>query len=348
MATTEETLAVAAATRARLASATLAQEVAITRAWVEAWERVMPEIRDSLADILARYQAGDRIPRSVIARDVRLRAALRQIRDTLRALAEDTTDSVARATQTEVALAAPDLARLAGTQVPPGVTLPVTLPAPDALDAIVTRTAQRVHSQNWALGSWAEKRMKQELVRGIAVGENPRRTARRMLAGAEGRFDGGLGRALTIARTETLDAYRAASTHAAKANADLLAGRRWAAKLDARTCPSCIGLHGRMFPVDADGPQDHPNGRCAFIDVTKSWADLGFDGIEEPEPVWEDRDEWWDNLDERTQRTILGPARADLLAAGDVRWEDLTHLTDNPGWRPAFGVKPLGQLHGAH
>lgn len=343
MATTEETLLVAAATRNRLINATTVQEVAITRAWLAAWDTLSVEVREAIEDVMARYKRGERVPRSVLQKEARLRAALAQALATLRTIAEDTADAGAAAAAAQVGEVGPDLERVVASQLPAGHTLPVVHAAPDALDAIVMRTRQRIHAQSWALSKQSVAAMRAELVRGVAVGDNPRTTARRILARTQGRFEGGLGRAMTIARTETLDAYRAASRITSEANTDVLAGRRWTAELGARTCAICIGKHGRIYPPGTDGPWDHPNGRCCFTDVTKSWRELGID-LDEPEPVWKDRDAWWDNLTADAQNRLIGPGRAELLRTGAVTWDDLSVRVDNPGWRPSFRLRPLDDL----
>lgn len=344
MAITDETLLIAATTRARLINATKAQEVALARAWADAWDLLSPEIMASLLELMAQYATKGRIPRSVVAKDVRLRRAIAQLSATLREIARAGGEAVAALVPAEVLAAGPDLQASVDTQLPPGRTVPVVHPAPDALDAIVMRTQQRIHSQYKALSTDSVRAMKTELIRGIAVGDNPRTTARRIMNRTQGRFEGGLSRAMAIARTETLDAYRAASTAASAANTEVLAGRRWTAALGPRTCPICISKHGRIYPPGTDGPYDHVNGRCCFTDVTKSWSELGFDGIDEPAPIWTDRNAWWDALTPSAQASLVGKGRAELLAAGRVRWESLTELQQNVGWRPTFRLKPLQEL----
>ncbi|RII41884.1 phage head morphogenesis protein [Galactobacter valiniphilus] len=344
MAITEDTLRVAAATRARLINATREQELAITRAWADAWDLISPELLASLLDLMVRYAQDGRVPRHAVAKDARLRAALAQVRATIKEVAKTTGESAAAIIPAEVSAAGPDLEASVRTQLPAGSTLPVAHPAPDALDAIVMRTQQRIHSQYRALSAESVAAMRAELVRGIAVGDNPRTVARRIMDRTEGAFNGGISRASTIARTEILDAYRAASRHASQANTEILAGRRWTAELGPRTCASCIGRHGRMYPPGTDGPWDHPNGRCCFTDVTKTWAELGLDGVDEPEPVWRDRDAWWDNLTPESQDRMIGRARAQLLHDGKVRWEDLSHFQQNVGWRDSLRLRPLHEL----
>lgn len=83
------------------------------------------------------------------------------------------------------------------------------------------------------------------LIRGIALNENPRTTAARMLRRVEGDFTSDLTTALLIAPTETLDAQRAAShaSHLGQPRHPRRLGR--VRPLDTRTCPSCLARHGQ-------------------------------------------------------------------------------------------------------
>lgn len=348
MAETEQTYVIAAATTARLQDATLAVEVAVTKAWVDAWDHLAPALRESYLGILSRYTAGDTVPRHVIAKDARLRAALRQVKDTLTYLADHAVTTGTAAASGQVVHAPADVEAIIRSQLPapaPGIPdIPVAHPAPDALDAIVQRTQQQIHSATRPLTPWTEQAMKRELVRNIAVGDNPITTAGRIMRSTEGRFNGGLGRALNISRTEVIDAYRAANNASTSAAKDVLVGQRWTARLDARTCPSCISQHGEMYDADDLGPLDHPSGRCTFVPVTKSWSDLGLDGVSEPPPIYPDRDAWWDSLTESTQRQILGPGRYELMQSGRITWADLSVKRSADGWRDSYVAPSLRSL----
>jgi SPP1 gp7 family putative phage head morphogenesis protein len=182
--------------------------------------------------------------------------------------------------------------------------------------------------------------MKAALVRGVAVGDNPNVVARQIVSRCEGEFRGGLYRARTIARTELLDASRRASDQSRKANQQVLAGWRWHTALDPRTCPSCLAQNGELYPPDAPGPDDHPQGRCTAVPVTKSWADLGID-LDEPADEFPDARAWFADQSQEVQRQIMGQARLDALNSGRIGWSDLSVRRDNPGWRPSYQVAPL-------
>lgn len=345
MAVTAETLRIVDRIRRQLTAMTDAQTLALTRAWVEAWDVLQPDFQAALGELMAGAVDG-KISRATVAKNIRLRDALKTTRTMLDELAR-TTDGVI---VNDVGLAVLDAldghAALIGSQLPPNTAaagVSFTRMSPDALAAIVERTTKQIHSSTKPLPADVERIMKRELIRGVAVGANPQATARRMLKQTEGRFNGGLTRALTIARTETLDAHRAATKASEKANKAILEEWEWHASLGARTCPSCWAKHGTRHPLEESGPLDHQNGRCARVTVTKSWKDLGFD-IEEPPSMTKDAETVFNGLTPETQRDIMGAQRLELLQSGKVSWADLSTKRETDGWRDSYTVTSVKDL----
>ena len=346
MAVTAETLRIVADLRARLERMTDAQTLALTRAWVDAWDVLGPQFQLALLELMAQSADGA-VSRSVVAKNIRLRDALQATRAMLDTLASQTETVVVNDIAAAVLDAVDGHAALIGSQLPANTAtagVSFTRMSPDALAAIVERTTQQIHSSTLPLPADVEQAMKKQLIRGIAVGENPNRTAGRILAATEQRFNGGLTRALTIARTETLDAHRAATQASEKANKAILQEWEWHAALNARTCPSCWAKHGTRYPLDQAGPHDHQNGRCARVTITKSWADLGFKGITESESLTPDAQTEFNNLTPETQRAIMGGTRLELLQSGKIQWADLTTVKHTDGWRDSHVVTPVKDL----
>jgi len=346
MAVTAETLRIVADLRARLERLTDAQTLALTRAWVDAWDALAPEFQTALVELIAEAKDGA-VSRAVVAKNIRLRDALQATREMLDTLATQTQTVVTNDVGTAVLDAVDGHAALIGSQLPANTAttgISFTRLSPDALAAIVQRTTEQIHSTALPLPAEVEQAMKKQLIRGIAVGDNPRRVASRIMDAAEQRFNGGLTRALTISRTEMLDAHRAATQASEKANKDILEEWEWHAALGARTCPSCWSKHGTRYPLDVPGPDDHQNGRCARVSVTKSWADLGFKGITEPPSLTPDAQTEFNNLTPDTQRAIMGPARLELLQSGKITWADLSTVKHTDGWRDSNVVTPLKDL----
>lgn len=346
MSINEQTLALIAARRRELDQVLADLDLALIKAWVGAWNDLSVEFDAALTELMLAAKDG-RVTGSQAAKNVRLRKALSlavERLDELAQFAEVTT----QADVIRVALAAAQSQiDVALSQLPPSgqvAALPVFTRVSDAaMDFIVARATQQIHMGLQPLSGDAVAVMKRNLVRGIAVGDNPRTVARRMLRQAEQGFNGGLTRAMTIARTEMLDAHRAATQAADQANADLTTGWVWGASLDARTCPSCLAQHGSFHPVEEFGPIDHHQGRCDRIPKTKTWRELGFD-IDEPEDVLPDSREWFDELTDDTKQRIMGPARLELLDSGAIRWEDLSTRKTTDGWRDAMHVTPVRDL----
>ena len=214
---------------------------------------------------------------------------------------------------------------------------------PSALEAITVRAQQQIHQQLWPLSPRAVDAMRRRLITGVATGINPREAARQMVRDVEGDFNGGLGRATTIARTEMLDAYRETSLHVHTANADVVSSWRWTAALGPRCCSSCWAMHGTEWPVTQPGPWDHNQGRCARMPVVKPWRELGIN-IDEPDDFFPNATTRFAALTPDEQLTIMGPRRLALLNTGQITLADLAVLRTNTAWRPSYAPMPVRDL----
>ncbi|MFW0774509.1 phage minor head protein [Paenarthrobacter nitroguajacolicus] len=316
----------------------------LVAAWVGVWDELGPEFETAILE-LALVATDGSISRGALARSRRLATTLELATQRLEELANMIGETVG-----------PDLAAIAEdgrasqiamiqSQLPAGqISIVTDRLNPRSIDAMVNRTLERIHKDSRPLPADVVRLMKSELIRGIALGDNPRKTAQRIVRRSERRFNGGLTRAMTIARTEVLDMHRVGSQIADKDNTDILEGWRWHAALSARTCPSCLANHGTMHPASEPGPVDHHQGRCARLPQTKSWADLGFTGVTEPVDAFPDAREWFDNLTVESQLEIMGKERLALLQSGKIGWEDLTTRTKNGQWRDSMTATPLAAL----
>lgn len=334
----DSTLSAAEQLRARLDAITDAHTRTTTRAWVNAWDAVSADLDAALTQLAA--EAGDgRITRKAVLRSNQLRKALEQISVSLDSLFTQSGQTAIDSLSDVVDAAGQAQAALIGSQLPAAERALLNDWARvdrRQIDAIVTRSTENITKLSYPLSDEATATMKRELVRGLAGGKNPREVARRMLQRTEGVFNGGLTRALTIARTETLDAHRAAAQVAQDENADILEGWIWTASLGARTCPACWGMHGTLFPLTQPGPEGHQNCRCARVPKTKSWADLGFEGMDEPADLMPDAGTVFDGLPTATQRDILGPGRYDAWKAGDYPRSSWATKRTNDNWRDSY------------
>jgi SPP1 gp7 family putative phage head morphogenesis protein len=159
-----------------------------------------------------------------------------------------------------------------------------------------------------SLASDAAQGMADALVRGVLSGQNPRQIAR--LVAAQSRV--ALRRALTIARTETLRAYRETSRRAYRESG--VTEWIWYAHLGPRTCAVCIAMHGTRYPV-TESLRSHPNCRCAMLPVVA--------GV----PEIETGPSWFARQNERTQLAILGPGKLAAYNDGAFGLPDLVGET---------------------
>lgn len=343
MAVTARTVRMVEDLRTQLDTIVDTQARELVRAWATALDEVLPDLNAALVDLLT--TSGARITRTQMLRSQRLMAAVAIIADTLEALAAQAGIRITGDLQQVIDTAGAAQASIIDSQLPPDSRL-VDAAGWDRVDArqieaIVTRSTQRIISSLDPLPSEVMAVVRRELIRGVAAGSNPRATAARMVRRVEGHVNGrwGLTRALNIARTETLDAYRAAARTSRLQHADVLGGWTWGCRLDDRSCPSCWAMHGTVFAVDAPGPEDHPQGRCVAIPNPKPWAELGIDA-EEPPSLLPDASTKFDTLTVNEQQSILGPKRYSAWTRGEYPMDAWTARRANPDWRPSYQVSP--------
>ena len=102
----------------------------------------------------------------------------------------------------------------------------------------------------------AAQGLTEALTRGTALGWNPRKTAKAMQDG----MAHGLGRMMTIARTEQMRVYRE-SARMQYEESGVVEGFVRLTAHDSRVCLGCLALEGEWFSTK-DSLYDHPNGRC--------------------------------------------------------------------------------------
>lgn len=341
MAVTAETLRVQAELRASLDHIVDNQTRDLVAAWADAWDEVAPDLTAALLEQLV---AGEQITRAQLLRSTRLRKALQVIKGQLQDLSDQAGVRIVADLQDVIDTAGAAQASVIDSQLPPNADQLVDLDAWSRVDgdqvaAIVQRSTEQITSLARPIPAEQYAILRRELIRGMAAGSNPRETARRIMRRTEGRFNGGLTRALVIARTETLDAHREAARLGRMAHADVLGGWTWLAKLDARTCPSCWAQHGSLHRLDEQGPNDHQQGRCTAMPTTKPWADLGID-IEEPPSLLPDAASEFAALSPAQQKAVLGPARHAAWVRGEFPMDLWSVRRTTDGWRDSYGVAP--------
>lgn len=193
-----------------------------------------------------------------------------------------------------------------------------------------------------ALGPDVGLAARDTLITGFALGENPRKIAKRMRK----TMGMGLDRALRISRTEVMRSYREATRREYAENSDIMHGWIWHSGRDLRTCVMCWAMHGTKHGFE-ETLDDHPNGRCTMLPDTKSWEELGFPGIETAQKGIQTGEDEFRELPEDKQRIILGGAAFEAYKAGDVLLKDFVGRRHDPDWGSMRYARSLASILGA-
>ncbi|NPV86000.1 MAG: hypothetical protein HPY45_08340 [Anaerolineae bacterium] len=160
-----------------------------------------------------------------------------------------------------------------------------------------------------------------------------------------------LSRALTIARTETLRGHREATRASYQANSDIVRGWVWHSAADERTCAACWAMHGTFHTLD-ERLDDHPNGRCAMVPKTKTWAEIGkqygidLSDVPDTNSEIEPGVLLFDKLPAEKQIGILGPAKWAAWKDDQFTLSDLVGQTESTIWGTYRYEKSLEQVLG--
>jgi len=187
--------------------------------------------------------------------------------------------------------------------------------------------------------------IKQALTQSVISGEDMNRAARR-LVNAAGTGDADTlirGRASMIARSELQYVSNQVARSIYNENQDVIKGVSYTATLDNRTCLRCARLDGKVYRyvngVDHQGPilPRHPNCRCVYVPVIKSWKELGISADEFPPstrasfngqvPDTMTYQQWFKTQDKEFQLDVLGPKKYEMFQSKKLTLKQMA--TDN-------------------
>ena len=188
------------------------------------------------------------------------------------------------------------------------------------------------------LGSVIARQIGDLLLNGLALGWNPRVVAR-LIRRQTGMA---LTRALRIARTEQLRAWRISSIQGYRDQGSLIKGYRRHAQADDRTCIACLLLDGTFYELQ-ENFTDHIQGRCAILPVTRSWQELGFAGIPDTNPEWQAGRDWFLEQNEGVQQGIIGAPLYTAWQDRRISLDDMMTLHSSAIWGDAWGQASLQQ-----
>lgn len=168
-----------------------------------------------------------------------------------------------------------------------------------------------------------------QLLRGVALGANPRVIARNMVRNGLSQT---LNQVMVMARTEPLRVYRESSRQQYNASGVVDYFRRLATR-DRRTCPACLFADGEVYEL-GDTLRAHPQCRCTTIPVVK-----GFKPVE-----WEKGKDWFIKQPPAVQRKMLGNGIYDLWNRKIIQLEDTVKVKQDPIWGDSLQPNSLKDI----
>lgn len=308
----------------------------LTRAYGLAWQRIQESLSTLTRTIEIARANGQQISPAWLLQFDRLQSLQRQVESEINKFAEFA-DSKIRADQFDAIHAAranADVLLRASTGLSDdqlaSVGLSFSRLPVGAIEAQVGFLANGspLRTLLGELGKEAAGKVVDALTTAVALGYGPRRTA----AMVRESLGGNAARALTIARTETMRAYREAASRTYEANADVLDGWIWTASLSGRTCAMCIAMHGTVHPL-TERLDSHPNCRCVAAPRTKPFEELGLHGVPDTRPdLPESGMDWFARQPEAVQLGILGPAKFEAYQRREITLQDLIGVSRSATW----------------
>lgn len=180
-------------------------------------------------------------------------------------------------------------------------------------------------------GETATKQLRDSITQGIIEGKGRQAIVRDIVAGESmPEYN-----AIRIVRTEMMRTYRGVYRDQVDAlKPGMVAGYRWISALDLRTCPVCIGLHGRVF---RDYPDFfHVQCRCTVAPV--------FSSRYAPPRDYQSGESWLRQQDEEAQRRILGSDRRFEVWRDGTPLNRMVRVSHDPAWGGSSHLVPLRDL----
>lgn len=304
------------------------QQAAMTRAWIKVEDRLSSSYIDIATSVITASEERP-VSRSKLYQMQRYAALLVQIQKETGKYSEEAAKGIAERQQSYMLSGlknATELLSASGLPLGSFATLPAG--AVEFAAGYAANGTPLTDLLKQSVTADVVQKVTDRLLVATALGTNPRIVARRMQEDARL----GLGRSLTIARTEQMRAFREASRAQYKATGAVEQYRRLATK-SARSCPACIMADGLVYVVDRPF-EAHPNCRCTMVPIVR-----GLDA-----PQWETGAEWLEKQSDEVQRQILGKGRHEALQAGRFNLDKLVTRRPSDEWGNALVPTSLRDL----
>lgn len=323
------------AERARLEADAAAR---LVTAYGRAWDAISRDLAALTQAIEAAQARGETVNAAWLAKERRYWMLMVQVEGQVNRMAAQAGPLVRQQQAAAIAAAASHaeaLARAALGPPPPGVAVAWNRVPVEATRELIGALGdgRPLGDLLATFGPEARIAADEALTTALVRGQSPRLAAKALEATVQA-F--GRNRALRLARTETLRAYRAASI-ANYAQNDVVTGWRWISAHGKGTCLACLGRDGQVFDKGKPFPA-HANCRCTSVPITRTWKDLGFDLPEPAQP--ETGAAWFARQSEATQRAMLGPTAYPLFVKGNITLADFVEEGTNR-WGPYTAQRPL-------
>jgi GNAT superfamily N-acetyltransferase len=314
-------------------------------------DNLQPQINDVTQRLQAARQTGDtaKAINDIAIQKDQLEALQKTIQQEVGAFADYASGKVAILQRQAIIGGIQDAQQMLQGTVPEGVSWSWNAVPASAIEAQIgaLQKGSPLNDLFDSFGPEAAAAAKQILVASTATGVGPRMTGYLL----QDALNTPLQRALTIARTEQMRAYRTAQTLNYQANSDVVDAWIWLAALGPDCCSVCISMNGTEHTVD-EFLDSHPNCKCTQVPKTKDWNtildDAGIDteGLDIPDtnPDIQNGSDWFKNQPESTQLAVLGPSKFALFQNGDLQISDLVHHGNDAQWGGYRREKSVAEL----
>lgn len=309
-----------------------AAAVEMVRQYGQIWQNIDYQIRNLTREYYTELQAGRISPSGWLARFERLQSLRSQVEREMMRFAGQVEASIRM--QQWQAIQAGGLHAHELMQAASGMSMQFnTLPTSALVNMVgFTQDGSPLMDLLLEYGKGAARMVADGLVQGLALGQGPAVIARNIRA----QMGGQLARALLLARTETLRAYRTASMENYRANGDIVEGWVWLSARNTRTCAMCWAMDGTFHTLD-ETLDDHPNGRCTAAPKIKG-MDL---------PMRETGVQAFEKLSDADKLRVLGPSKYGAYRAGDLKLKQLVGTRHSDQWGRMFHERSLSQVLGS-